>query len=38
MFLKEKIYGKIKGKTVAGGNKQIDYISKKDSRSPTVAI
>ena len=37
MFLKEKRDGKIKGRTVAGGNKQRDYISKEDASSPTVA-
>jgi hypothetical protein len=37
MFLKEKRDGKIKGRTVAGGNKQRDYISKGDASSPTVA-
>ena len=37
MFLKEKRDGKIKGRTVAGGNKQRDYISKEDSSSPTIA-
>ena len=37
MFLKEKRDGKVKGRTVAGGNKQRDYISKEDSSSPTVA-
>ena len=37
MFLKEKRTGKIKGRTVAGGNKQRDYISKEDASSPTVA-
>ena len=37
MFLKEKIYGSIKGRSVAGGNKQCDYISKEDVISPTVA-
>ena len=37
MFLKEKRDGKIKGRTVAGGNKQCDYISKEDASSPTVA-
>jgi hypothetical protein len=37
MFLKEKRSGKIKGRTVAGGNKQRDYISKEDASSPTVA-
>jgi hypothetical protein len=38
MFLKEKRDGKIKGRTVAGGNKQRDYIPKEDASSPTVAI
>jgi hypothetical protein len=37
MFLKQKWDGKIKGRTVAGGNKQRDYISKEDASSPTVA-
>jgi hypothetical protein len=37
MFLKEKRDGKIKGRNVAGGNKQRDYISKEDASSPTVA-
>ena len=37
MFLKEKRDRKIKGRTVAGGNKQHDYISKQDASSPTVA-
>jgi hypothetical protein len=37
MFLKEKRDGKIKGQTVAGGNKQRDHISKEDASSPTVA-
>jgi hypothetical protein len=37
MFLKEKRDGSIKGRTVAGGNKQWDYISKEDASSPTVA-
>jgi hypothetical protein len=36
MFLKLKRDGKIKGRTVAGGNKQRDYISKEDDSSPTV--
>ena len=36
MFLKEKHNRKIKGRTVAGGNKQCNYISKKDMSSPTV--
>jgi hypothetical protein len=37
MFLKERRDGKIKGRTVAGGNKQRDYISREDASSPTVA-
>jgi hypothetical protein len=37
MFLKEKRDGSLKGRTVAGGNKQRDYISKEDASSPTVA-
>jgi hypothetical protein len=37
MFLKLKRDGKIKGRTVAGGNKQLDYISMEDASSPTVA-
>jgi hypothetical protein len=37
MFLKLKRDGKIKGRTVAGGNKQRDYISKEYASSPTVA-
>jgi hypothetical protein len=37
MFLKEKRDGKVKGRTVAGGNKQRDYISKEEASSPTVA-
>ena len=37
MFLKKKRYGAIKGRAVAGGNKQRDYISKEDANSPTVA-
>jgi hypothetical protein len=37
MFLKLKRDGKIKGRTIAGGNKQCDYISKEDASSPTVA-
>ena len=37
MFLKEKRDGKIKGRTVAGGNKQRSYIPKEDASSPTVA-
>ena len=31
MFLKEKRDRKIKGRTVAGGKKQHDYISKEDA-------
>jgi hypothetical protein len=37
MFLKEKRDGSLKGRTVAGRNKQQDYISKEDASSPTVA-
>ena len=37
MFLKEKRDGTIKGRTVAGGNKQRDFISKEEASSPTVA-
>ncbi len=37
MFLKEKRDGKVKGRSVAGGNKQRDYISKEEASSPTVA-
>jgi hypothetical protein len=37
MFLKEKRDGSLKGRTVAGGNNQRDYISKEDASSPTVA-
>jgi hypothetical protein len=37
MFLKQKRNGKIKGRTVACGNKQRDYISKEDASSPMVA-
>jgi hypothetical protein len=38
MFLKHKLDGKIKERTVAGGNKQRDYISKEYASSPTVAM
>jgi hypothetical protein len=38
MFLKQKRDGKIKGRTVADGNKQRDYISKEYASSPTVAM
>jgi hypothetical protein len=37
MFLKLKQDGNIKGRNVAGGNKQHDYISNEDASSPTVA-
>jgi hypothetical protein len=37
MFLKEKQDGSLIGRTVAGGNKQQDYISKEDASLPTVA-
>ena len=37
MFLKEKRTGEIKGRTVAGGNKQRDFLSKEEVSSPTVA-
>jgi hypothetical protein len=37
MFIKEKRDGKIKGRTVAGGNNQRDYISNEDTSSPTVS-
>ena len=37
MFLKQNRDGKIKGRTVAGGNNHRDYISKGEPRSPTVA-
>jgi hypothetical protein len=37
LFLKQKRDGKIKGRTVSGGNRQRDYISKEDASSPTVA-
>jgi hypothetical protein len=36
MFLKEKRNGKIKGRTVAGGNEQRDFTSKEEASSPTV--
>ena len=38
MFLKEKIDGEIKGRSVDGGTKQRDYISKEDASPPTVEI
>jgi len=37
IFLTKKRTGEIKGRTVAGGNKQRDYIQKEDASSPTVA-
>jgi hypothetical protein len=37
MFLKQKRDVKINEKTVAGGNKQRNYISKEDASSPTIA-
>jgi hypothetical protein len=37
MFLKQKWDGKIKGRTVAGDNKQRNYIFKEFASSPTVA-
>ena len=37
LFLKQKRNGDIKGRTVAGGNKQRDFISKEEVSSPTVA-
>jgi hypothetical protein len=37
IFLTEKRTSKIKGRTVAGGNKQRGYIEKEDASSPTVA-
>jgi hypothetical protein len=36
MFLKEKQDGSLKGRTVAEGNKQGDYISKEDASLPTI--
>ena len=35
-FLKDKRYGEIKSRYVAGGKKQHDYISKEDANSPMV--
>jgi hypothetical protein len=37
IFLKQKRDGKIKGRTVASGNTQREFISKEDASSPTVA-
>ena len=36
IFIKRKKSGEIKGRTVAGGNKQHGYISQEDASSPTV--
>jgi hypothetical protein len=38
MFLKDKRDGKVKGRTVDGGNNQRDYISKEDASSLTVTM
>ena len=38
IFLKQKRTGEVKGRAVAGGNKQRGYIDKEDASSPTVAI
>jgi hypothetical protein len=38
MFLKQKRDENIKGRTVVGGNKQWDYISKEDDSSPMVVM
>ena len=38
IFIKKKKSGEIKGRTVAGGNKQRRYISQEDASSPTVLI
>jgi hypothetical protein len=37
LFLKKKRCGKIKERTIAGGNKQRGYINKADASSPTVS-
>ena len=37
IFLKQKRTGEIKGRTVAGGNRQRGFIDKEESSSPTVA-
>ena len=37
MFIKKKIDWAIKGRSVAGGNKKCDHISKEYASSPTVA-
>jgi hypothetical protein len=36
MFLKEKLDGSLKRRTVARGNKQRNYISKEDASLPTI--
>jgi hypothetical protein len=36
IFITQKRSGEIKGRTVAGGNKQRGYIKKEDASSPTV--
>jgi urease gamma subunit len=36
LFLKQKKDGSVKGRAVARGNKQCDYISKEDTSSPTA--
>jgi hypothetical protein len=38
MFLKQNRDGNIKGRTIACGNTQCDYISKEDASSPTIAM
>ncbi len=37
IFVEQKRDGKIKARKVIGGNKQCDYITKEDVRSPTVS-
>lgn len=37
LFLKKKRSGLVKGRTVAGGNAQRNYISKEEASSPTVS-
>ncbi|MGL6132320.1 MAG: hypothetical protein ACRCZ9_11980, partial [Fusobacteriaceae bacterium] len=37
IFITQKRTGEIKGRTVAGGNKQRNYIDKEEASSPTVA-
>ena len=36
IFINQKKSGEIKGRTVAGGNKQRGYINQEDASSPTV--